>query len=308
MFTKKRVAKVTGWSGTGCGSRRLLLLLAVIGLAVLLLATGCGNGGTQPEQPDAQTPPVSPHPGETKTSLTLYFSDREAQFLAPEEREVVRKGISVEEALVKELIAGPAESAHGRTIPQETRLISISVASGVAYVNFSKEFQARHWGGSAGETMTVYSVVNSLAGLPGINEVQFLIDGAKVETLAGHIELTSPLRPNWLLVPDRPVKLGTAPMDMNKLKEVQAEVDNGHQAWRLDPLQVVMSEGPTLGLNPSVENARLISRTEQADEAQGEAVVKVKSGQKTYLVRLVQPVKQGQSGIWTIQSIEEEKN
>ncbi|MDD3654414.1 MAG: GerMN domain-containing protein [Desulfotomaculaceae bacterium] len=308
MFTKKRAARVTGWSVTGCGSRRLLLTLAVIGFAVLLLATGCVNMGTQPEPQEAETPPVSPHPDETKTALTLYFSDREAQFLTPEEREVVRKGISVEEALVKELIAGPADNAHGRTIPQETRLISISVASGVAYVNFSKELQTKHWGGSAGETMTVYSVVNSLAGLPGINEVQFLIDGSKVETLAGHIELTSPLRPNWLLVPDRPVKLGTVPMDINKLKEVQAEVDNGHQAWRLDPLQVVMSEGPALGLNPAVDNARLISRAEQADGAQGEAKVEVKSGGKTYLVKLAQPVKQGQSGIWTIQSVEEEKN
>jgi len=178
----------------------LLLTLAVLGLVILLLAAGCRYGSAEPKPQEAGKPSVSTDQGETKTTLTLYFSDKEAQYLVPEVREVVRNGISIEEAVVKELIAGPADTAHGRTLPQETRLISISVVNGTAYVNFSKELKTKHWGGSAGEIMTVYSVVNSLAGLPGINEVQFLIDGAKVETLSGHIELNRPLQPNWLLV------------------------------------------------------------------------------------------------------------
>lgn len=308
MFAKKLAARILRSSGTGYDRMRLLLTLAVLGLAVLILAAGCSYRGTEPEPQEAGTPPVSPHPGETKTSLTIYFSDQEAQFLVPEVREVVRKGISVEEAVVKELIVGPADNAHGRTLPQGTRLISISVANGVAYVNFSKELQTKHWGGSAGETMTVYSVVNSLAELPGITEVQFLIDGAKVETLAGHMELTNPIRPDWLLVPDRPVKVGTVQIDLSKLKEVQAGADNGHEAWRLEPLQVVMREGPALGLNPAGDNLKLISRAEQVDGAQtGEALVEVNNGQKIYHVRLIQPVKQGRAGIWTIQSLQEKE-
>lgn len=174
-------------------------------LIISVLAAGCRPAGKDTRQ-ETDSAPVNPNPGETKTSLTLYFSDRDAQFLVPEVREVTRKGESAEEAVVRELIAGPADPAHGRTIPPEARLVSISVANGVAYVNFSKEFKTKHWGGSTGETMTVYSVVNSLAELPGIAQVQFLIDGAREETLAGHIELLEPIRPDWRLVPDRPVK------------------------------------------------------------------------------------------------------
>lgn len=186
----------------------VFLVAVVVFLIVSVMSAGCRTSG-RTQQQDPGNPPVSPNPGETKTTLTLYFADKEAQFLVPEKREVIRKGESAEEAVIRELIAGPADTAHGRTMPPETKLISISVANGVAYANFSKELKIKHWGGSAGETMTVYSVVNSLAELPGITEVQFLIEGAKVESLAGHIELDAPLRPDWRLVPDRPVKLGS---------------------------------------------------------------------------------------------------
>lgn len=173
--------------------------LAVLVLVVLFVAAGCRLGG-EPETQEAGAP-AGPEQSEQKTTLTLYFSDQEAQFLVPEVREVATDGLSAEEAVVKELIAGPTGAAHLRTLPPETKLIAVSVTDGTASVDFSQEFQTKHWGGSTGEIMTVYSVVNSLANLPGINQVQFLIEGNKVETLAGHIELSQPLKPDWTLVP-----------------------------------------------------------------------------------------------------------
>ena len=53
------------------------------------------------------------------------------------------------------------------------------------------------------ELMTVYTIVNALlTNLPTLQEVQILIGGQEVDTLAGHVDLRRPLRKNeGLLLP-----------------------------------------------------------------------------------------------------------
>jgi germination protein M len=157
------------------------------------------------ENNDSKTKPVpKPDTGTeqavTKLKLTLYFSDNEASYLVPEVREVEVRGKRTAEAVINELIKGPQNPNLSRTIPQETKLRTIKVESGVVYVDFSKEFQTKHCGGSAGEAMTLYSITNSLAELPGVQKVQFLLEGKKVDAILGHTNITSPLAPNWNLV------------------------------------------------------------------------------------------------------------
>jgi spore germination protein GerM len=68
-------------------------------------------------------------------------------------------------------------------------------------LDFSRELQTNHSGGSAGELLTVYSIVNTLAeNIHGISRVQILVEGNEVETLAGHLDLREPLSPNttWM--------------------------------------------------------------------------------------------------------------
>lgn len=169
-------------------SGRILLLLMGVFLAVaLVLSSGCTNGNTQEEPtPNLNQP-------EESTKVTLYFSDSQAAKLIPEEREVAVNEGSLPEAAVNELIKGPQNPELSKTIPDGTELISVVVKDGIAQVDFSNEFQANHWGGSAGETITIYSVVNTLTKLDGIEEVQFLIEGEKIESLAGHLDLTMPV-------------------------------------------------------------------------------------------------------------------
>ncbi len=136
----------------------------------------------------------------TKLKLTLYFSDKQVSKLVPEVREVEIRGKRTAEAVMKELIKGPKSSNLSRTVPQETKLLSLKAESGVVYVNLSKEFQTKHWGGSAGDTMTLYSITNSLAELPGVQKVQFLIEGKTQQSILGHTTTSHPLTPNWGLV------------------------------------------------------------------------------------------------------------
>jgi len=180
------------------------------------LISGCGQktaqkpGDLTPESPaiesqpplavrpaENQQPDISAKPIKTNTTLTLYFGDKQAEYLIPESREITKGNETLESAIITELIKGPQKPELSRTIPEGSKLLSVSVVNGVAYVNFSKELQTKHWGGSAGETMTVYSIVNSLGILPGIQKVQFLIEGDKQESIFGHMDTSIPIDPDW---------------------------------------------------------------------------------------------------------------
>jgi hypothetical protein len=49
--------------------------------------------------------------------------------------------------------------------------------------------------------MTVYTIVNAvLTNLPNLEQVQILVGGQEVDTLAGHVDLRRPLRKNEALI------------------------------------------------------------------------------------------------------------
>ncbi|MHB9095019.1 MAG: GerMN domain-containing protein [Eubacteriales bacterium] len=160
----------------------LVVMLMVIGLA-----SGCGVRTETPKTDPQQTPPQQTPPQQTKdqsgsntgkpsadnpagkkASLTLYFGNDQADAVVPEAREVlVSDDKTLPEVIINELIKGPQNPRLHRTVPVETRLLSVKIEKGIAYADFSKEMQTKNNVGSAGEFITTYSVVNSLTELPG---------------------------------------------------------------------------------------------------------------------------------------------
>jgi len=130
---------------------------------------------------------------ENTVKLTLYFSDNQAVDLLPERREVLRKNEPLEVIVLRELIKGPLGLDKQRTLPPETKVISVEVVDRVAYANFSREIVTRHPGGSTGEYMTIMSIVYSLTELPGIEKVQLLVEGEKKEAMFGHGTTIDPI-------------------------------------------------------------------------------------------------------------------
>ena len=114
-------------------------------------------------------------------TVTLYFSDEAAMYLVPEARTAAVVDNSIEKTVITELMKGPNDKSHHPTIPDGTKLLSVETKDGICFVNFSQEFISKHSGGSSGEYMTVYSIVNSLTELEHIQKVQFLIEGNKLE-------------------------------------------------------------------------------------------------------------------------------
>ncbi len=124
--------------------------------------------------------------------IALYFSDDQGEKLVKETRSVEKTG-AVAKAAVEELIKGPSAGGGVATIPAGTRLLGISIRDAVAEVDLSKEFVDNHAGGSAGEKMTVYSIVNTLTEFSTIKEVRFLVEGETVDTIAGHLDVSRPI-------------------------------------------------------------------------------------------------------------------
>jgi spore germination protein GerM len=168
----------------------LIMLLTLTGCVVRQPETTEEPRNIQPadeQEPDSQ--PQSP-----EYVVYLYFGDSQAMGFNREERTI---DVVTPEKLIEELINGPVFEQNKQTIPDGTKLIDIKIEDKIAYVNFSRELTENHWGGSAGESMTIGSIVNTLAlnEGTGIEKVQILVNGEKIETLAGHIDTSIPLEP-----------------------------------------------------------------------------------------------------------------
>ena len=135
---------------------------------------------------------VEPLPIEEMVEVNLYFSDSQAMYLIPEKRKISQIPSIVRQA-VNELIKGPENSDFYRTIPEGTQVNEVYIADDIVYIDLSEEIFKNHPGGSSGELMTVYSIVNTLTEISPIKGVQILVEGNEMKSLAGHIDISMPL-------------------------------------------------------------------------------------------------------------------
>lgn len=114
-----------------------------------------------------------------ETTVKLYFADSEAMLGSELRRIKSPQKETLEKTVVQELVKGPQSKELTRTVPPESKILSVETKDGVCFVNLSNEFVAKHWGGTTGEQLTIYSIVNSLTELSHIDKVQFLIEGKR---------------------------------------------------------------------------------------------------------------------------------
>lgn len=128
--------------------------------------------------------------------LKLFFSNADASDLVVEDRVVeVNSNQPRERSILEQLIAGPQDPNNYATIPPETTIRDVTTTNdGICYVNLSQEFVTKHGGGTAGEMITIYSIVNSLCELENVTSVQFLIEGEKLDVFKGHVDFSTPFQ------------------------------------------------------------------------------------------------------------------
>lgn len=170
-------------------------------LIVIMMTLGLAACGTPPQDKDStgkQNKEALQPPAQAKEKeVVLYFANKEyiqtgdeklAKVL-PEKRVVDYTGMPLEEKVVRELLAGPKNSELATGIPTGVQLLDVKMEDGTALVNFAREGLN---GGSLQESLTITQITKSLGELESVKKVQFLIMGAKAETLMGHFDVSKP--------------------------------------------------------------------------------------------------------------------
>ena len=180
--------------------KRMTSIAAVLAAAAMIaLAAGCGDE-QKPAQADspaqtAQTKdtekPLQEKPKEMQ--VNVYYPRNDGTGLIAVSRKVNTEKDDKYTAAMKSLLTGTKEKGQTNVIPKKAKLRSVTVKDGVATVDFSKELEQNFSGGSTGEEMLIGSIVNTLTDFPEVEKVQILIEGASVETLSGHMDLSEPL-------------------------------------------------------------------------------------------------------------------
>lgn len=113
-----------------------------------------------------------------KVTIRLYFANEAGDALIAVDRsKAYNTNISLDKLVVEELIKGPEASTAGvyPTINPNTKLVSTIVKDKVCYVNFDSTFLTQVY--NVDTEVVIYSIVNSLCGLSGIDRVKIYVDG-----------------------------------------------------------------------------------------------------------------------------------
>ena len=172
---------------------------AVSAVGILALTAGCTDEQKEPQTGTAAQTEQTKDAGapaaaaSKEVKVNVYYPRDDGTGLLPVSRTVKLENEDKYTAALKPLLTGTKEKGQTNVIPKKAKLRSVTVKDGVATVDFSKELQQNFSGGSTGEEMLVGSIVNTLTDFPEVKKVQILIDGASVETLSGHLDLSEPL-------------------------------------------------------------------------------------------------------------------
>lgn len=123
-----------------------------------------------------------------RAEIVLYFANAQGTALVPEHRNVVySSNISMEKLIMEELLKGPEDEKLSATLSSDRKINSVTVKDGTCYVDLSEP--AVDFTGAVSEEASIYSIVNSLSEIEGVNRVQITVDGAADRTLRGGISL-----------------------------------------------------------------------------------------------------------------------
>jgi hypothetical protein len=151
---------------------------------------------------EAKTQPLYSQKTE-KSTVHLYFSDRENAFLIAEQRELIHAADPADlgKSIIEALIEGPKKGLT-RTLPAETIIRAFYITGdATAYVDIANSVKEQHPGGCKSELISIYSIVNSLIlNLSNVDAVKILVGGRESLSLAGHVDLRFAFKANMLLI------------------------------------------------------------------------------------------------------------
>lgn len=191
--------------------KRIICMFAVATIGITLLS-GCSlkagkdksansdnaiSDQTQPASSIMMTEDNTREDGE-RFIVVLFFADSKTSNLKEEKRYVKKMDVAdtlkLAKLVMSELFKGPISGDLVAPFPKGVKVPDVRIVGTTAVVNLSKEFVEKHPGGSTGELLTVYSIVNTLTAIEGIDQVQFNIEGKVVDEFKGHLDFSKPFK------------------------------------------------------------------------------------------------------------------
>lgn len=137
-----------------------------------------------------------------RVKLRLYFANEEGTALIATNRTMAyNTNISLEKLVVEQLLSGPGADVADvvyPTINPNVKVLSILVKDGICYVNFDENFLTQIYNVSS--EVAIYSIVNSLVELTGVNKVQISVNGQTDIMYRESISLTTVFERNLDLI------------------------------------------------------------------------------------------------------------
>lgn len=185
-------------------------------LAFLLLAVFLGALLFRKHE-KAITPPSVPTAPQNSglVTVTLFFASPSGDALVKEVREIgpCDEPSACFEEILEELINGPLGELSP-VLPLTGMFNSVKLDGQTARVDFAQELLDGLPGGSSSELYAVYSVVNSICyNYPHVKQVVFTVDGKPLTALKGHLDISSPVEPDFSL------EKGAQPPQLKKVKK-----------------------------------------------------------------------------------------
>ncbi len=162
--------------------------------------TGCSDqhnplNSVKPSEPAKATEQIQK---KIKTTMvTVYRVPKNgSEILIPEKVKYAVGTESAAERALKALVnTEPTAKTAQNLFPPGTKVKGVTVKNGIAYADFNQAF-AKKGQGSYSELMMVNAIVATLTELPEVKKVQIMVEGQKITTLNGHLDLEDPLTRN----------------------------------------------------------------------------------------------------------------
>lgn len=130
-----------------------------------------------------------------QTTVSLYFSDSNAEKVVKETRTIDVYNKEFAYYTLLELIKGPFSENLYKTIPEDTRILNLILTDGILTIDFSKEFIENHWGGAAGESMTLNSLAATMTQFETVDGIKILVEG-EGDVIIEHVLLDGIIYPD----------------------------------------------------------------------------------------------------------------
>lgn len=134
-------------------------------------------------------------------SLSLYFGNSTGNKIVREVRNVhYSNNTTLERVVMEQLLKGPMNTQLLAVLPENVRVISISVEDNLCTLNLSKEFLDVRGDDKLLPEVTIYSIVNSLCDMLNVERVQFQVEGQSNVLYKETLSLNGPFHRNSDLI------------------------------------------------------------------------------------------------------------